>query len=146
MFGAGLYFSVRLRFRQGAVAPQQFPPSRGVTGARIPPIPKASASFVKSLSKLDGKLVGRYLHPFYTPWQGFLTILARNPCLHPGNLAINQSRAAQYRYSKNLPPEADHDAVPTPPGRQHRQEQGNGRAWRRAARSQPQTPAEEGDM
>jgi hypothetical protein len=29
-----------------------------------------------------------YLRPFYTPWQGFLTILAAKPCLHLGRLAI----------------------------------------------------------
>ena len=36
VFRAGLFFFVRLRFCQGAVAPQQFPPSRGVMGARSP--------------------------------------------------------------------------------------------------------------
>jgi hypothetical protein len=65
---------------------------------------------------LDDKLVGSYLRPFYTPWQGFLTILARKTLSAPREPRHNQSRAAQYRYSKNLPPEADHDAVPTPPG------------------------------
>ena len=34
--GAGLFFFNPLRFCQGAVGPQQFPPSRGVMGARSP--------------------------------------------------------------------------------------------------------------
>ena len=115
VFGAGLYFFVRLRFRQGAVAPSSSARAAGLWG-RVAPIPKASASFVKSPSKVDGKLVGAICAHFTRLGKGFSPFWLANPCLHPGSLAINQSRAAQYWYSKNLPPEADHDAVPTPPG------------------------------
>ena len=36
VFRVGLFFFIPLRFCQGALAPQQFPPSRGVMGARSP--------------------------------------------------------------------------------------------------------------
>ena len=65
VFRVGLFFSGWLRFCQGAVAPSSSPRAAGLWG-RVAPIPKASASFVKSLPKLDGKLVGR--HPPGQRW------------------------------------------------------------------------------
>ena len=93
VFGAGLYFFVRLRFRQGAVAPSSSPRAAGLWG-RVAPIPKASASFVKSPSKLDGKLVGAICAHFTRLGKGFSPFWLANPCLHPGSLTI--IKAAQH--------------------------------------------------
>ena len=65
VFRVGLLFFVWLRFRQGAIAPSSSPRAAGLWG-RAAPIPKAPASFIKSLPKLDGKLVGR--HPPGQRW------------------------------------------------------------------------------
>jgi hypothetical protein len=65
VFRVGLFFFGWLRFCHGAVAPSGSPRAAGLWG-RVAPIPKASASFVKSLPKLDGKLVGR--HPPGQRW------------------------------------------------------------------------------